>query len=61
MVYRLGIVAEPNRVMMLVVENIWELVHKGAQTPASLMARKRHLQQSQGVDIGFCLNKTSPN
>ena len=35
LVYRLGIVAKPDRVMMQVAENICELVRKDSQTPAS--------------------------
>ena len=34
-VYRLGIVAKPDRVMMQVAENICELVRKDSQAPAS--------------------------
>ena len=35
LVYRLGIVAKPDRVMMQVAENICELVRKDSQPPAS--------------------------
>ena len=47
LVYRHGIVAKPDRVVIQVAGNICELVHKDSRSPVSPMARQRHFATSQ--------------